>query len=107
MGTRQKTKFMMDGMQFREVFSRLLCGIYAVLYPSCISAGFPYPPMAAESLPLTTDDFYPVPGVGISGGKGRGKNFLPTENPCHSLPEMPSMTQSMIKFLKWQHLNCC
>ena len=28
--------------------------------------------MAAESLPLTTDDFYPVPGVGISGGKGRG-----------------------------------
>ena len=91
MGTRQKTKFMMDGMQFQEVFSRLLCGIYAVLYPSCISMGFPCPPMAAESLPPTTDDPYPLLGVGILGGKGRGKNFLPMENPCYSLVIIKTM----------------
>src|ERR1700724_3114550 len=46
---------------------------------------FPYPLYPREPLPPTMGNPYPPPWVWVLGGRGKGREILPAENPCQSL----------------------
>jgi len=42
-------------------------------------------PISQKPVLLPLENPYPRPRVGVRGDRAKGRRFLPTENPCHSL----------------------
>jgi len=42
-------------------------------------------PISQKPVLLPPENPYPQPRVRVFRGRGNGRRFLPTENPCHSL----------------------
>jgi len=54
-------------------------------------------PILQKPVPLPPENPYPWPRVRVFEGRGKGRRFIPVDNPCHSLSMiLLTMTRKMI-----------